>query len=67
MAVGWGSTPTEPSFGASNDQASVKSKLVNLISSVRTLMRSRCLASPQASFWPFKDVFALIELLLQYR
>lgn len=39
-AVGWGNTPTEPSFGGSNDAASVKGKLVNLISSVRTLMRS---------------------------
>ena len=38
--VGWGNTPIEPSFGGSNDQASVKTKLVNLISSVRTLMRS---------------------------
>ncbi|KAL9007276.1 MAG: hypothetical protein Q9180_009724, partial [Flavoplaca navasiana] len=39
--VGWGSTPTEPAFGGSRDEAaSVKGKLVNLISSVRTLMRS---------------------------
>lgn len=38
--VGWGNTPNEPAFGASNDAASVKGKLVNLISSVRTLMRS---------------------------
>lgn len=41
--VGWGSTPTEPAFGGSRDEAaSVKGKLVNLISSVRTLMRSEC-------------------------
>ena len=39
--VGWGNTPTEASFGGGgNDGASVKGKLVNLISSVRTLMRS---------------------------
>lgn len=39
--VGWGNTPTEASFGGgANDAASVKGKLVNLISSVRTLMRS---------------------------
>ncbi|KAL8979332.1 MAG: hypothetical protein Q9205_005307 [Flavoplaca limonia] len=39
--IGWGSTPTEPAFGGSRDEAaSVKGKLVNLISSVRTLMRS---------------------------
>ena len=39
--VGWGNTPTEASFGGGgNDAASVKGKLVNLISSVRTLMRS---------------------------
>lgn len=37
--IGWGNAPTEPSFGGSNDAASVKGKLVNLISSVRTLMR----------------------------
>ena len=41
-AVGWGNTPTEPSFGGGQgDAASVKGKLVNLISSVRTLMRSK--------------------------
>ncbi|CAL8575191.1 hypothetical protein XPA_001130 [Xanthoria parietina] len=38
--IGWGSAPTEPAFGGSRDEAaSVKGKLVNLISSVRTLMR----------------------------
>ena len=31
----------EPAFGGASDQASVKGKLVNLISSVRTLMRSK--------------------------
>ena len=42
--VGWGNTPTEPSFGGSRDDAaSVKGKIVNLISSVRTLMRSEFL------------------------
>ena len=42
--VGWGNTPNEPSFGGGqNDAASVKGKLVNLISSVRTLMRSKCI------------------------
>lgn len=48
LAVGWGNTPTEPSFGGSNDAASVKGKLVNLISSVRTLMRSEL--SPHIRF-----------------
>ena len=39
--VGWGNTPTEASFGGGgNDAASVKGKLVNLISSVRTWMGS---------------------------
>ncbi len=39
--VGWGNTPIEPAFGgARDDAASVKAKLINLISSVRTLMRS---------------------------
>lgn len=40
--VGWGNTPIEPAFGSagSREDASVKSKLINLISSVRTLMRS---------------------------
>lgn len=42
LAVGWGNTPIEPAFGSagSRDDASVKSKMINLISSVRTLMRS---------------------------
>ena len=47
--VGWGNTPNEPAFGASNDAASVKGKLVNLISSVRTLMRSEI--SPSFGFF----------------
>ena len=47
--VGWGNTPNEPAFGASNDAASVKGKLVNLISSVRTLMRSEI--SPSSVFY----------------
>jgi hypothetical protein len=41
VAVGWGSTQNEPSFGGGGpDNTSVKSKLINLINSVRTLMRS---------------------------
>ena len=45
--VGWGNTPTEASFGGGgNDAASVKGKLVNLISSVRTLMRSEFIEFP---------------------
>jgi hypothetical protein len=40
-AVGWGSTQGEPSFGGQmQDNTSVKAKLINLINSVRTLMRS---------------------------
>ena len=49
IIVGWGNTPTEPSFGGGgNDAASVKGKLVNLISSVRTLMRSKLSHSSHA-------------------
>ncbi|KFZ04076.1 hypothetical protein V502_10427, partial [Pseudogymnoascus sp. VKM F-4520 (FW-2644)] len=38
--IGWSaSSATEPAFGAGPGDASVKSKIVNLIASVRTLMR----------------------------
>ncbi|THY72924.1 hypothetical protein D6C94_06245 [Aureobasidium pullulans] len=37
--IGWGSTQQEPAFGGPSDNTSVKSKVINLISSVRTLMR----------------------------
>jgi len=39
--VGWSSTVVEPAFGAGSGggDASVKSKLVNLTTSIRTLMR----------------------------
>lgn len=37
--VGWGSTPSDPGFGGVQDTTSVKAKMVNLIASVRTLMR----------------------------
>lgn len=51
--VGWSSTPTEVPFGSgSRDEAvSVKGKIVNLISSVRTLMRSECQSNPQPLTW----------------
>ncbi|MCJ1361203.1 hypothetical protein MMC16_000301 [Acarospora aff. strigata] len=38
--IGWGNAQSDPGFGASNDTTSVKAKIVNLIASVRTLMRS---------------------------
>ncbi|CAD0057358.1 unnamed protein product [Aureobasidium pullulans] len=38
--IGWGSTQQEPAFGGPSDNTSVKSKVINLISSVRTLMRT---------------------------
>ncbi|KAI4850901.1 hypothetical protein E4T44_02474 [Aureobasidium sp. EXF-8845] len=37
--VGWGSVQQEPAFGGPADNTSVKSKVINLIASVRTLMR----------------------------
>jgi len=37
--VGWSNTVSEPAFGAGAADASIKSKLVNLMTSVRTLMR----------------------------
>lgn len=41
VVVGWGTAPHSPSFGgASNERDGVKAKIVNLITSVRTLMRS---------------------------
>lgn len=39
--VGWSNSVSEPAFGTgSGGDASVKSKLINLMTSVRTLMRS---------------------------
>ncbi|KAJ5281156.1 Protein transport protein Y [Penicillium angulare] len=37
--IGWGRTQAEPSFGTSYDSNSVKAKSINLIASVRTVMR----------------------------
>lgn len=42
IAVGWGRTQSDPAFGAMYDNTSVKAKSVNLIASVRTVMRSTC-------------------------
>lgn len=42
--VGWGRSQAEPGFGASNDTASVKAKLIDIIASVRTVMRSTFLS-----------------------
>ncbi|PLB40057.1 YOS1 family protein [Aspergillus candidus] len=37
--IGWGRTQADPAFGATYDNTSVKAKTVNLIASIRTLMR----------------------------
>ncbi|ODH22296.1 hypothetical protein ACO22_05538 [Paracoccidioides brasiliensis] len=37
--IGWGRTQYEPGFGTVSDNASIKAKSVNLIASVRTVMR----------------------------
>ncbi|RMJ24945.1 hypothetical protein PHISP_04181 [Aspergillus sp. HF37] len=37
--IGWGRTQSDPAFGAMYDNTSVKAKSVNLIASVRTVMR----------------------------
>lgn len=40
--VGWSAqSQAEPSFGSGAGDASIKSKLINLISAVRMLMRSK--------------------------
>ncbi|KAL4811286.1 Yos1-like protein [Aspergillus unguis] len=38
--IGWGRTQADPAFGAAYDSTSVKAKTINLIASVRTVMRS---------------------------
>ncbi|KAL5359525.1 Yos1-like protein [Aspergillus floccosus] len=37
--IGWGRTQADPAFGAAYDSTSVKAKSINLIASVRTVMR----------------------------
>ncbi|KAI9375987.1 YOS1 family protein [Aspergillus lucknowensis] len=37
--IGWGRTQADPAFGATYDSTSVKAKTINLIASVRTVMR----------------------------
>ncbi|KAJ5217190.1 hypothetical protein N7468_010198 [Penicillium chermesinum] len=37
--IGWGNTQVDPGFGAAYDSTSVKAKTINLIASVRTVMR----------------------------
>ncbi|OJJ40444.1 hypothetical protein ASPWEDRAFT_166511 [Aspergillus wentii DTO 134E9] len=37
--VGWGRTQVDTGFGATHDSTSVKAKFVDLIASVRTVMR----------------------------
>ncbi|KAJ5295982.1 hypothetical protein PENANT_c001G10130 [Penicillium antarcticum] len=37
--IGWGRTQAEPAFGSAHDSTSVKAKTINLIASVRTVMR----------------------------
>jgi hypothetical protein len=44
--IGWSASSNDAAFGAGGDQ-SVKTKIVNLIASVRTLMRSTLPCSPK--------------------
>ncbi|KAL3476402.1 Yos1-like protein [Aspergillus californicus] len=37
--IGWGRTQADPAFGAAGDSTSMKAKIINLIASVRTVMR----------------------------
>ncbi|KAF7588144.1 hypothetical protein BBP40_006144 [Aspergillus hancockii] len=37
--IGWGRSQADPTFGTSQDSTSVKAKTVDLIASVRTVMR----------------------------
>ncbi|GAQ34151.1 protein transport protein YOS1 [Aspergillus niger] len=44
--IGWGRTQNDPAFGATYDTTSVKAKTINLIASVRTVMRiMRCVGN----------------------
>ncbi|KAL4955604.1 Yos1-like-domain-containing protein [Aspergillus filifer] len=47
--IGWG-RQNDPSFGAAYDNTSVKAKTINLIASVRTVMRS--------TFFPLEYILA---------
>ncbi|RAK74240.1 YOS1 family protein [Aspergillus fijiensis CBS 313.89] len=38
--IGWGRMQADPAFGATYDNTSVKAKTINLIASVRTVMRT---------------------------
>lgn len=51
--VGWGRTQAEPGFGATPDSTSVKAKSINLIASVRTVMRSMSTHLPFQRNVPF--------------
>jgi len=49
--VGWSNSVSEPAFGSSSGgDLSIKSKLINLMTSVRTLMRSTFFSFPPPSF-----------------
>ncbi|CAI7637044.1 unnamed protein product [Penicillium manginii] len=60
--IGWGRTQTEPAFGASHDSTSVKARLVKLIDSVRTLMRSMSILPSSRSL-----LLVLLESTLLWR
>ncbi|KAJ2991025.1 hypothetical protein NUW58_g2674 [Xylaria curta] len=47
LAVNFSSASYDPAFGAGADNQSIRAKAINLIASVRTLMRSTC-----SSFFP---------------
>ncbi|KAF4309662.1 yos1-like protein [Botryosphaeria dothidea] len=57
--IGWGQS-AEPGFGGVQDSQSVKAKLINLIASVRTLMRSESTISRQSDYpnahWEFQSI-----------
>ncbi|EFW18690.1 hypothetical protein D8B26_005511 [Coccidioides posadasii str. Silveira] len=54
--IGWGRTQSDPGFGATHDDSSIKAKSVNLIASVRTVMRIPLIA--------INTVIILYEIIL---
>jgi immediate early response 3-interacting protein 1 len=63
-AVGWSNSVPDASFGASAGDASVKSKLINLMTSVRTLMRSMSPKAPRfmRGGWELTVIVPLIAI-----
>lgn len=61
--MGWSNASIEPGFGSAADPASMKTKLINLMTSIRTLMRSKFWISSANGTGAKQSSYSIVPLI----